>query len=54
MEMLIFFIVSLFTGVLAAYFVEYNSSKQSDQYSYGRKQEVKSMFSRLQKISRQI
>lgn len=54
MEMLIFFIVSLFAGVLAAFYVEYNTTKQADQYSYGRKQDVKSMFSRLQKISRQI
>ena len=54
MEMLIFFIVSLFAGVLAAYYVEYTSNKQADQYTYGRKQDVKSMFSRLQKISRQI
>ena len=54
MEMLIFFIVSLFAGVLAAFYVEYNTTKQADQYSYGRKQDVKSMFSRFQKISRQI
>ena len=54
MEMLIFFFVSLFAGILAAYLVEYNSSKQSDQYGYGGKQDTKTMFSRLQKISRQI
>lgn len=54
MEMLIFFFIFLFAGVLAAYFVEYNSRKQADQYTYGRKQDTKSMFSRLQKISRQI
>ena len=52
--MLIFFFVSLFAGVLAAYLIEYNSSKQTDHYGYGRKQETKSVFSRLQKLSRQI
>lgn len=54
MEMLIFFFISLFGGVLAAYLVEYYGRKQADQYGHGRKQNVKSMFSRLQKMSRQI
>jgi len=54
MEMLVFFFISLFAGILAAYFVEYHSRKQTDHYGYGRKQDVKSMINRLQKISRQL
>ncbi|WP_373330725.1 hypothetical protein [Salmonirosea aquatica] len=54
MEMLIFFFISLFAGILAAYFVEYHSRKQSNQYTYGRKQDLKSMVNHLQKISRQF
>ncbi len=54
MEMLVFFFISLFAGVLAAYFVEFHNRKQADQYSYGQKQDTKSMFNRLQKISRQF
>ena len=54
MEMLVFFFIALFSGILAAYFVEYHSRKQNDQFSYGQKQDVKSMISRLQKISRQL
>lgn len=54
MEMLVFFFFSLFAGILAAYFVEYHNRKQTGQYGYGQKQDVKSMVNRLQKISRQF
>ncbi len=54
MEMLVFFFVSLFAGILAAYFVEYHSHKKINHYGYGQKQDIKSMVNRLQKISRQF
>jgi hypothetical protein len=54
MEMLVFFFISLFAGLLAAYFVEYHSRKQADHYGYAQKRDVKSMVNRLQRISRQL
>ncbi len=54
MEMLIFFFVSLFAGVLAAYLVEQNRQKQVDQYGFNKNQETTSNINRLQKISRQL
>lgn len=54
MEMLIFFFVSLFAGVLAAYLVEQNRQKQPDPYRFGNKQDGVSTVDRLQRISRQL
>ena len=51
MEMLIFFLVSLIAGVLAAYFVEQNRRKQDAPYRFGNKQSEDSRVRRLQKIS---
>lgn len=54
MEMLVFFFISLFAGILAAYFVEHHNRRQPGQYDYGQKEDMKSMVNRLQKISRQF
>lgn len=54
MEMLVFFFISLFGGILAAYSVEYHNRNQTGQYGYDQKQDVKSLVNRLQKISRQF
>jgi len=52
MEMLIFFLVSLIAGVLAAYLAEQNRRKQDAPYRFGNKQNEDSRVHRLQKISR--
>lgn len=54
MEMLIFFFVCLFAGVLAAYLVEQNHRKQPDRYRFGNKHDGVSKVDRLQRISRQL
>lgn len=54
MEMLIFFFVSIFAGVLSAYFVEQNRQKQDAPYRFNNKQEGISTVHRLQRISRQL
>ncbi len=54
MEILIFFFVCIFAGVLAAYYNEHQKGMAKNNYPYGRNQEVHSVFDRLLKISRQI
>lgn len=54
MEMLIFFFLSLFGGVLAAYLMENSNKSHNSLYQFDNKRDVKSMFSRLQRISRMM
>lgn len=54
MEMLIFFFISLFGGVLAAYLMENSTKSQNGMYQFDAKNSVKSTFSRLQRISRMM
>ena len=54
MEMLVFFLISLCVGVLAAYFAEQNRHKQDAPYRFRNKQNEDSRMSRLQKISRSL
>lgn len=54
MEMLVFFLVSLIAGVLAAYLAEQNRHKQDAPYRFGNKQNEDSRVHRLQKISRSL
>ena len=52
MEMLIFFFVSLFAGVLAAYLIEQNRQEEPDSYRFGNTRDGVSDVDRLQRISR--
>ncbi len=54
MEMLIFFFLSLFGGVLAAYLMENSNKSHNGIYRFDQKRDLKSTFSRLQRISRMM
>jgi heme/copper-type cytochrome/quinol oxidase subunit 1 len=54
MEMLIFFFVSILAGVLAAYFVERSHPAHKEAFPFKNNQDFKNVFSRLNRISREL